>query len=186
MNDLAEIRIRIDTRPPSDEAYRVEQAVAPYREMLGRVPAGFELFGVSPTLLEHYAGSIDYYMTHPRLSQPLLTFIRYLVSWNGQCPYCVDLNEAFLVNAGFDLARVRSIREDPLRAPLEEQEKAMLMFALDAVDRPESISTKRTEALKALGWTDRDLFDAVWHATTTRAFGRTAEAFGLPPDGFIG
>lgn len=184
MNDLADIRI--DTQPPSGEEYRVKKVVAPYREMLGRTPGGLEMFGISPPLLEHYAGTIDYYMSHPRLSQPLLTFIRYLVSWNGDCPYCLDLNEAFLVNAGFKLGAVRATRNDPLLAPLEEQEKALLMFALDAVDRPESITTKRSEALKALGWSDRDLFDAVWHATHNRAFGRTAETFGLPPDGFLG
>lgn len=186
MNTVTQIpSIRIDVTPPEDEHDKVVQIMAPYVAMLGRPPGGLQMLGISPALLEHYAGSIGYYMTHPNLSQPLLTFIRYLVSWRGDCAYCVDLNEAFLVNAGMDLDAVRAARDDPERAPLEDREKRLLILAIDAVDDPASITDARMNELRELGWTDRDVFDAVWHATTNRAFGRTAEAFDLSPDGFI-
>jgi alkylhydroperoxidase family enzyme len=185
MNQAVQTEIRIDTTPPSGEESRVEAIMAPYAEMLGRAPGGLQMLGVSPPVLEHYAATIHYYMGHPRLSQPLLTFIRYLVSWRGDCTYCVDLNEAFLLGAGLDMDAIRAARRDPALAPLDEKEKALLIVSIDAVDHPESVTSERLDALRSLGWTDRDILDAVWHATLNRAFGRTAEAFGLPPDGYV-
>jgi alkylhydroperoxidase family enzyme len=176
---------RIDLTPPAGEEAMVAQIIAPFEQMLGRVPGGLQLLGISPPVLQHYAGTIGYYMAHSKLSATLLTFIRYLVSWRGDCDYCVDLNEAFLVNGGLDLDTVRATRDDPQRVPLEEREKTLLQLALDAVDHPESITAERIDALRAQGWSDRDMLDAVWHANLNRAFGRTAETFGLPPDGYM-
>jgi len=184
MNDNTTAELRIDVTPPPADAGRVAEVMAPYVEMLGRAPGGLQMLAASPPLLEHYAANIGYYMGHPRLSQPLLTFIRYLVSWRGDCDYCIDLNEAFLLNAGLDRAAIEAAREDPARAPLAPPEQALLQLAVEAVDHPEVVSEARLAALRELGWQDRDILDAVWHATQNRAFGRTAEAFGLPVDGF--
>jgi len=177
---------RIDLVPPAEDQHRVEQVMAPYIEMLGRAPGGLRMMGVSPTLLEHYAGTIGYYMGHQRLGQPLLTFIRYLVSWQGDCSYCIDLNESFLLNAGLDLDAVRATRDHPEQAPLDDRDRALLLLALDAVDRPEAVTSERIESLRAQDWSDRDMLDAIWHANLNRAFGRTAESFGLSPDNFVG
>jgi alkylhydroperoxidase family enzyme len=185
MDTTSKTSVRIDITPPVDEKYKVEAIMAPYKKMLGRAPGGLQLLGASPPLLEHYVGTIGYYMTHPRLGQSLLRFIRYLVSWRGGCVYCVDLNEAFLMSAGLELDVIRSTREDAALAPLEGRDKAMLMLAVDAVHLPESITVKRLDVLRNFGWNDRDILDAVWHATLNHAFGRTAESFGLPPDGYV-
>ncbi len=186
MNQTAHPALRIDTAAPSGEQDWVDRIIGPYAEMLGRVPGGLRMLSVSPPLLEHYAGTIGYYMDHPRLSQPLTAFIRYLVSWRGDCAYCVDLNEAFLMNAGLDLETIRAARDDPDRAPLPDREKALLRLAVEAVDMPQAVTAERLDALRDEDWTDRDIFDAVWHAALNRAFGRTAEAFDLAPDGFVG
>lgn len=178
--------VRIDTTPPANEKAKVDAILAPYAEMLGRAPGGLKLLGVSPPMLESYAATIGYYMAHPTLSQPLLTFIRYLVSARGDCEYCVDLSETFLINAGFDLDAIRAALKDNALVPLDERDKALLLAAVDAVDHPDSVTPARLDALRDLGWTDRDVFDAVWHATMNRAFGRTAESFGLPPDHYLG
>lgn len=177
--------VRIDLTPPRDEAAKVEAIIAPYKAMLGRAPAGLEMLGISPPILEHYASSLQYYMTHPTLSHELLAFIRYIVSCRGDCAHCIDLNEALLVNAGLSLEAVRAAREDASLAPLDERSKALLQLAVEAVDRPEALTAERFAALHALGWSDRDIFDAVWHAAQNRAFGITAEAFAVPPDGFV-
>lgn len=184
MDTRVESAIRIDLTPPVGEESQVEAIMAPYAEMLGRAPAGLRMLSVSPPLLQHYSATIHYYLEHPRIRQALLTFIRYLVSWRGDCDYCVDLNETFLLGAGLDLERIRATRDNPMLAPLEDREKALLLVALDAVDHPEAINQERLHVLHALGWSDRDILDAVWHATSNRAFGRTAECFGLQPDGF--
>ena len=184
MDSTADTSIRIDMTPPTGEEGRVDAIMEPYREMLGRAPGGMRMLGVSPPLLEHYSATILYYMQHSRLGQPLLTFLRYLVSWRGDCEYCINLNETFLLGAGMDLDGIRAARDNPMLTPLSDREKALLLVALDAVDHPESITAERLNVLRALEWSDRDILDAVWHATSTRAFGRTAECFGLPRDSF--
>lgn len=189
MNATAEVLAngpRLDLTPPPGEAARVEAVTAPFAAMLGRVPAALQLLGLSPSLLEHYVGTLGYYMAHQTLGEPLKTFIRYLVSSRGECAYCIDLNEAFLVQAGVDLDVARASRRDPSLAPLPEMERALLAFALDVVDRPEAVDGARIEALRGLGWSDRDIFDAAWHAAQNRAIGLVADAFGLPPENLLG
>lgn len=186
MSSSPHTSVRIDFTPPPGKEGMVEAIMSPFAAMLGKSPAGLRMLGTSPKLLEHYAGSIDYYMSHPRISQGLLTFIRYLVSWRGECEYCIDMNEAFLINAGLDIDLIRATRDDHAKAPLDEREKFLLELAVDAVDHPESITADKVEKARAYGWRDSDIFDAVWHANSNRAFGLTAEAFGLTPDGFAG
>jgi uncharacterized protein YciW len=46
---------------------------------------------------------------------------------------------------------------------LEEKESAMLAFVVKAVKEPSSVKAQKIEALKAMGWEDRDLVDGLAH-----------------------
>ncbi|MGD2064769.1 MAG: hypothetical protein PVF51_14500 [Nitrospirota bacterium] len=175
----------IDATPPAEDAARVEAATAPFAEMLGRVPDGLRLLGVSPALLEGYVENIHYFMGHPRLGQALTTMIRYLVSSAGDCRYCIDLNEGMLVAAGFELEAVRRARQDPAQAPLPERERALLTLVLHAVANPHGMEPTEFAAVRAFGWSDQDIFDAVYHGVFNRAFGNLLEAFNVHHDGSL-
>ena len=59
-----------------------------------------------------------------------------------------------------DIARVK---QTPEAAPLDEKEKALLHFVMKGVRDSNSIAAQDIEALKLLGCSEREIFDAMAH-----------------------
>ncbi len=149
---------------PVAKVYRQSEA------MLGRVPNAFQLYSGSPAILETQWRQTAYFMRHPTLSFPLLALTRMLVSQDNRCDYCIDLNTAMLIQrAGFTPEQIAATRLDPAVAPLEAKDKAMLLFALKSTRTPQDVCAADIDALKALGWTESDILDAVVHAARNMA-----------------
>jgi alkylhydroperoxidase family enzyme len=55
------------------------------------------------------------------------------------------------------------MQDDPSQAPLDEKQKALLLFVLKACDNPHSAPGDDLERLRVLGWEDRDILEAVVH-----------------------
>lgn len=169
--------------PPSGEEGRVAAVLGAIEQKIGFVPDGLKLFGISPPLLESYASNIGYFNSGERLSPSLMAMIRYLVSWNAKCTFCIDLNEGFLVNMGASLDQVRATRNNPDAAPIADREKPLLKIALKAVTDPEGIGVSDLDAVRAQGWSDRDIFDVVAQAASNRAFNFVMRTFKVEHQG---
>ena len=149
----------------------------------GSVPNAIRLFSANPFLLRNqweYYGSI---MQHPALRPALTACIRMLVSQEGQCAYCIDLNAARLINMmGWSADQVAQTRANYLNSPLAEKEKALLGLVLKAVKTPRSVSAADVEAVRASGWKDGDIFDAVYHGARMVAGDILINAFQVERD----
>ena len=180
-------RALLDPTPPAAEQPRVDKVFAMAEEMLGFVPAGMRLYGISPPLLETFAGTVGYFRGGTQLSGPLTAMIRYLVSERVGCRFCIDLNETFLAGMGADLDAVRAARDDLGKAPLQdERERPLLALALAAVSDPDSDKSAMVDAAREAGWADRDIFDAVLQAASNRAFNFVLKAFNVETqDAFV-
>ena len=55
--------------------------------------------------------------------------------------------------------------EDPSQASLEDKDKRLLLFVLKSIQTPEAVTQDDVDALRDLGWSDTDIFDAVAHGT---------------------
>ncbi len=146
---------------------------ATYQEILklfGRVPNALQIYSASPELLAQQWEAIRYFRAHPTLPAALLASIRMLVSKNNDCDYCVGFNEALLVNmCGQTPEQVAATKADPKATPLAPRDKAMLLFVLKATATPHAVGKPDLDQLRALGWTDRDLLDAVTHGARNAA-----------------
>ena len=176
MNNLAQQPL-LRPVPPEGEDARVEAIFNLIEENLGMVPDGLRLYGMSPALLESFMGVIGYFMQHSRLSQPLLGFVRYLASDRIGCKFCIELNEGFLINLGFDIDTIRTVRDDIDRAPLSEAEKQLLAIAVMGVTKPGAVSSDDLDLARAEGWSDHDIFEVVAMAANTRAFNLVLKTF---------
>lgn len=168
--------------PMGDEA-RVDAVFGAVKQHIGFVPDGLRLYSFSPALLENFVGNISYFNSGERLTPSLMAMIRYLVSWQSKCHFCIDMNEGFLTNMGLDLASVRAARDNPSAAPLPAKEMPLLLIALKSVNDPESVNEKDIQAAKAQGWTDRDIFDVVAQAASNRAFSYVLRTFNVESQG---
>lgn len=109
--------------------------------------------------------------------------IRYLVSAKAGCRFCIGKNEGLLVDADLDQDAVRAARRDTDKAPLPDAEKAPLELALRVVDDPDAIGEVDIAAVRELGWSDRDVFDAIAQAANNRAFNFMLKTFNIDQQG---
>lgn len=173
----------ISTVAPEQASGTVAQVYEQIGRAVGRVPNAMRLFSASPDLLQQNWGQFEYYLRHPRLSFPLLAFIRMLVSQRHDCAYCIGMNESLLVNrAGFRLEDVLAARRDPADAPLPDKDKAMLLAVLKAVESPKSLEKGDLDRLRSLGWADGDIMDAVFHGARNVAADIMFNAFKIEND----
>jgi len=176
----------IDATPPSDAQEKVASLLAPFDAMFGRAPDALRMLAVSPSILENYIHNIGYFIQHPRLSPALTGMIRYLASASGGCTYCVNLNEQILLSNGVSLEAIRGARENPQKAPLEAREKALLGLVVKAVNTPHDVTAEDVDEARAHDWSDGDIFDALYHGHSARAFGSLLDSLNLQQEGVLG
>lgn len=173
----------ISTVSPEQANGSLAQVYGQIGQVFGRVPNGMRLFSSSPALLEQNWQQLGYYMQHPRLSFPLLAFIRMLVSERHECEYCIGMNASLLINmGGFSAADVQAARRNPADAPLPEKEKAMLLTVLKTVGAPKALEKADLDRLRTLGWEDGDILDAVYHGARNVAADIMFNAFKVEND----
>lgn len=169
--------------PAGDEA-RVNEIFSNIEKHLGFVPDGVRLYSISPPLLETLIGNVGYFnLGGTKLPPALTAMIRYQISWNAGCHFCIDLNEGFLSNLGIDLDEVRASRNNPDAAPLEEKEKTLLKLAIKAINTPERVDKTDIETARNQGWGDREIFDAIVQAASNKAFNYVLRTFKLEHQG---
>lgn len=153
------------------------------REMFGFVPNGLKLDSVNPERMEQHWRAIGTTLRHPSLSQTFFTCVRYLVSEAQRCEYCIGLNAGMLINMhGADPDTVKRMAADPTLAPLDEKEKALLLFALRMTRDSNSSSPEDIEALKNAGCSEREIYDAVSNAAHMVAGDIVLNAFKVQAD----
>jgi len=153
----------IQTIPPEKAEGKLAELYAEVEQMFGMVPNNVRMLGVSPPLLENQLQLIGHYMGHPTLTTPFLAMVRMLVSKACHSPYCQNLNSGLLLKAGFTNEQIAAMQADPTQAPLDEKQKALLLFILKACDNPHSVSVEDMDRLRSLGWSEVDVVDAVAH-----------------------
>ena len=68
--------------------------------------------------------------------------VRMLVS--KSLPYSVlqNLNSGLLLKAGFTGEQIAAMQANPAQAPLDEEQKALLLFVLKSCDNPHSVTAE--------------------------------------------
>jgi alkylhydroperoxidase family enzyme len=123
-----------------------------------------ELASASPAILKSNFESLSYFSQHPTLGFALLSTIRFMVSKHLNFAFCTEFNKELLKKQGMSDEDIDEMIKDPLEAPLEDREQTMLGFVMKAIKSPDAVEQQDMDQLHDLGWTDRDIFDAVTHA----------------------
>ena len=167
----------IKTVAPDQAEGKIKKAYDRFIQSLGMIPKPMEMMSASPAIFEQQLEKIRYYSNHPTLSFALLTHIRYLVAHHLGYPFCTGFNKLVLKRQGLEDDDIRQAEADPSRSMLEEKEAAMLDFVVNAVKAPGFVQAEEIEKLKAMGWEDRDLVDALAHGVNMIDHAIMMEAF---------
>ena len=173
----------IHTVDPQQAEGTVANIYNEVQAMFGFVPNGMKLDSVNPERMEQHWRAIGTTLNHPTLSQTFFTCVRYLVSEVQRCEYCIGINAGMLINMhGVDPETVGRMAADPTLAPLDEKEKALLLFALRMTEDSNSSGPEDIEALKGAGCSEREIYDAVSSAAQMVAGDIVLNTFKVQPD----
>jgi len=135
------------------------------QEIVGFVPSLCEFMSINPDIQTAHMGYIKTIISHPTLTGKFFSMIRLVVSSNGDCDYCVDFNEAMLMNSfGISADEIKDIKVSPsLVKSLDEKEKALFLFVLKGVKDSHSTSAEDIQKLKNLGASEIEIYDSLNH-----------------------
>lgn len=142
------------------------------------IPRPMQMMSVSPGLLAIQAQSLGHYFRHPTLGFDLLAHIRLLVSHHFNYPYCVEFNSSLLqMLTEITDEQLEAVKADPSAAPLKDRDKAMLLFVLKSVKTPDDVGKADIDVLKAMEWTEKDIFEAAHHGADMIRHGTLFKTF---------
>jgi uncharacterized peroxidase-related enzyme len=153
--------------PSIEEATEdVKKIFAEIESMMGRVPNGLKLWSISPRALRAQWAGIKSILSRPKEEQKLYAIIRYLASEENGCTYCIGLNGGMLINYyGVTQDELIAMQKDPASAPLDEKNKALLLFAMKAIKDADSVSANDIDTLTRLGISEEEMFNIVLAAS---------------------
>jgi len=155
----------IQTVEPDKAEGKVKEIYDFMQQNAGVIPAPLQLASASPWMLDMVWNSIQYFSQHPNLGFGLLSSIRYLVAQQYDYAFCTGFNKNLLKMQGLSDEDIEKMEKDPLQAPLDDKDRAMVSFVMKAVKSPDAVEKKDVETLHDHGWTDSDIMDALVHGT---------------------
>ncbi len=98
----------------------------------------------------------------------------------------MDSHAYFLREQGADEATVQAIANANLAAAnLSEKERALLALVERVTTAAHTTRREHTDVLRQHGWTDEQIAEAVYITAMFAFFNRVADAFGIPPMGYM-
>jgi alkylhydroperoxidase family enzyme len=172
----------LELTPPEKAEGKLAELYAESEQFFGSVPNNVRMLGVSPAVLENQFDFAKYFFAHPNLSVPFLAIMRMLLSTATDSPYCQGLNAGMLRQQGITAEQIEKAKADPRQAPVSDKEKPLLLFVLAATKDPHAVTADQIGALRNLGWTERDIFDALAHGARAVATNILFDAFKVGRD----
>ena len=172
----------IQTVEPDKAEGQVKEIYDFMQKNAGVIPAPLQLSSASPQMLDMVWQSIQYYSRHPSLGFGLLSSIRYLVAQQYDYTFCTGFNKNMLKMQGLSDEDIETMEKDPLQAPLDDKDRAMVAFVMKAVKTPDAVEKQDVDKLHDQGWTDSDILDALAHGTNMVGSSILMKAFKMDQD----
>jgi uncharacterized peroxidase-related enzyme len=152
-------------------------------EKIGFVPNVLRAYAHDNAKLEAFATFYNDLMLAPSgLSKLEREMIAVVVSSQNRCYYCLTAHGAAVRQLSGDPVLGELMAMNYRAATLEPRHRAMLDFALMVTEAPWSVTEEDREALRAVGFTDRDIWDVAAVASFFNMSNRMASAVDMRPN----
>ena len=183
---------------PSSNLSVIEEAQAPatvramyaeFRERFGRpqIPGILKCFATHPPLLQHMMGLAESMLfSEGSLGRCNKELLATFLSARNRCDYCADSHGAFLLQRSDSAGLVHAAMScDLASSALTSSQRALLHFAGKINDEVGHLEPNDVAQVRAAGWSDLQIAEAVHLAALFACFNRVVSAFGLPPQGLL-
>ncbi|MBU2548831.1 MAG: hypothetical protein KKB20_10495 [Proteobacteria bacterium] len=169
--------------PPDQAQGEIKEVYDAVKAVTGVLPRPLQMSSVSPELLKIQARILKYFVGNPNLGLPLAAHIRYLIASHNNYQFCTDFNASLLTMFGnLTEEDLDAVGKDVTAAKLDDKDRAMLEFVVKAIKDPSSTRAADTQRLRELGWTDQDIFDALYHGAGMVSAGIMFKALKMDED----
>lgn len=167
--------------PPEPKTSRkIAEMYETAKDTYGYLPNMYQTFGHRPEVMESWSAllvSLRGNIEPRRYELVTLAAARELRS-----SYCMLAHGAVLAREGVSNDELEAIIDIEDDAPLDEQERAIMIFATKVVRDATSVTQDDIDALKNHALTDAEIFDIVAAAAARCFFSKTLDALGTSPD----
>ena len=162
----------------------VKHLFAQFRRHFGRpqVPGILQCFATHPPLLEHMIGlAKEMLFVDGALGRQNKEMISAFVSASNRCDYCADSHAySFRVQGGTRDATDAVLACDPQSNAVTPEQRTLLLFAKKVTDNSEAVTPEDIDAMRAAGFNNLQIAEAIHLTALFAAFNRVVNAFGLP------
>lgn len=152
-------------------------------EKLGFVPNVLQAYAFDSAKLQGFIDMVDDLMlSESGISKLEREIIAVAVSSVNHCHYCLTAHGAAVRQRANDPELGEMIAHNYRAAPLSAKQKAMLDFAVKLTESPDKMEEADRAALRAVGFSDRDIWDIAATASFYNMSNRLAAATDMRPN----
>ena len=141
----------------------IQDKARPILEKTGKLGDIFKLLAVDEKIYFATDGMIQkYLLDETTLSYDIKESIALLISLENGCKMCVDVHKSIAKMLGMTDERIEEVLQGVDAIQSDEKEKALLKFCIKASGKDNyKILKEEIDALKAMGWSDVQIIEAV-------------------------
>jgi uncharacterized peroxidase-related enzyme len=175
--------IALEIEPENELSDATKAYFAKCEEKLGLVPNVLLAYAFDEKKLRAFTDMYnDLMLGHSALSKLDREMIAVAVSSVNHCYYCLTAHGAAVRQLSGDPKLGEQIAMNYRAAELSPQQKAMLDFSVKLTERPDTIEESDRQALRDVGFTDRDIWDIASVAAFFNMSNRVAAAVDMRPN----
>jgi hypothetical protein len=160
------------------QADQLKRLLRKVKVIYGNVPPQMEFLGnIDTEYLEEFLHNALRIARHPNIDPSLFGFLRLHVAYREGYTYCKQFNTQFLLAKGFEQSQLDTAVEDIAAVPFDEKHQRLAAFAMRSIYEGREIDAEDFEALMQMGWSQKDIFDAIAHTGDILKNGRILTAY---------
>jgi len=152
---------------------RLEKLYKKIKVVYGTVPPQMIFLGnIEADYLEAFLVTILRIAKHPHIDPNLFTFLRLHIAFKESYAYCKMFNTKMLDSKGYTKVLQDEVIANISNVPFDEKHKALAEFAIKSIYQSSHCVQSDFDLLYAMGWSQKDVFDAIEHSATLLKNGR--------------
>lgn len=139
----------------------------------GVVPPQMKFLGnIDVDYLEEFLTTVLRIVKHPNIEPNLFGFIRLHIAFKEEYPYCKMFNSQLLLQKGYGQNILDNAIDNIRTIPFDHRHQSLATHAIRAIYDSKNVTQNDFNALYEMGWSQKDVFDAIEHAGTIFRNGR--------------
>ena len=158
----------------------LEKILKKVKVVYGAVPPQMKFLGnIEVDYLEDFLNAAVRIVKHPHIEPDLFAFIRLHVAFKEDYPYCKMFNSKMLLSKGYTQEQLDAVIENIDTVPFDDKHKKLALHGIKAIYESSSFTQCDFDNLYNMGWTQKDVFDAIEHTGTIFRNGRILTAYAI-------